>query len=119
LAGKLLFQLAYNAGLPGGGCIPSKGKQEYQKDFVLLPQLDPGKSFDFYAINQSSLCVWLIPPETATIKMTSDNAERAIPLTWDKNPLYASGAPVFAPTKIKWETLPSKPNSYQIHLIVN
>jgi hypothetical protein len=118
-AGKLLFRLLYNAGLSGGGCMPPKGKPDYQNDFVLLPQLDPGKSFEFYAVNQSPSCVWLIPPEIATIKMVSDDVQRQIALTLDKNPLYASGVPVFPPTKIKWETLPIKSNSYQVYLIVN
>jgi hypothetical protein len=118
-SGKLLFQLLYNAGLSDDGCMPPKEKLEYQKDYVLLPQLDPGKSFDFYAVNQSSLCVWLIPPDIATIKMTSDSKERPVALTRDKNPLYASGVPIFPPTKIKWETLPSRPNSYQVLRIVN
>lgn len=117
--GKLLFRLIYNTGLSGRGCMPPKEKPEYQNDFVLLPQIDPGKSFDFFAVNQSSSCVWLIPPDIATIKMMSDDTERQVALTLDKNPLYASGAPVFPPTKIKWETLPSKPNGYQVLRIVN
>jgi hypothetical protein len=117
-SGKVLFHLMYNSGTPVG-CMPAKDKPEYQNDFILLPQLDPGKSFDFYAVNQSSLCVWLIPPDVATIKMTSDDAERQVVLTFDKNPLYASGAPVFPPTKIKWDALPSRPNSYQVSRIVH
>jgi hypothetical protein len=108
----------YNSGLSGGGCIPPQEKTGYQKDFILLPQLDPGKSFDFYAINQSSSCVWLIAPEMATIKMASDDTERQVALTLDKDPLYVSGAPVFPPTKIKWEILPSKPGGYEVQRIV-
>jgi hypothetical protein len=118
-SGKLLFRLTYNSGQTGGGCMPPKEKVEYQNDFVLLPQLDPGKSFNFYAINQSPSCVWLIPPEMATIQLTSDEMERQVALTFDKNPLYLSGAPVFEPTRIKWETLPTRPNSYQVQRIVN
>jgi hypothetical protein len=117
-SGKVLFQLMYNSGLSGGGCIPPQEKTGYQKDFILLPQLDPGKSFDFYAINQSSSCVWLIAPEMATIKMASDDTERQVALTLDKDPLYVSGAPVFPPTKIKWEILPSKPGGYEVQRIV-
>lgn len=117
--GKVLFQLGYNAGLSGGGCMPPKEQAEYQKDFVLLPALDPGKSFDFYAINQSDSCVWLIPPEMATVKMASNDTERQVALKLDKDPLYPSGAPIFPPTKIKWESLPTRPGGYQIRRIVN
>jgi hypothetical protein len=118
-SGKLLFRLTYNIGLSGGGCMPPKGGPKFQEDFVLLPQLDSGKSFDFYAVNQSSSCVWLIPPEKALVKMISDDTERRVALTFDKNSLYSSGAPVFPPTTIKWEALPSRPNSYQIQRIVH
>jgi hypothetical protein len=117
-SGKVLFQLMYNTGV-SSGCRSPKEKPEFQKDFILLPQLDPGKSFDFYAINQSSSCVWLIPPEVATIRMTSDETDRQIALTLNKDPLYASGVPVFPPTKIKWEALPSRPNGYQVGRIVH
>jgi hypothetical protein len=119
VSGKLLFRLEYNTGLSGGGCMPPKEKPAFQEDFILIPQVDSGKSFDFYVVNQSSYCVWLIPPETAFVKMISDATERQVALTFDKNPLYMSGAPVFSPTTIKWEALPTRPNSYQIQRIVH
>jgi hypothetical protein len=118
VSGKLLFRLEYNAG-SSGGCMPPKEKPNFQEDFVLIPQLDSGKSFDFYAVNQSPSCVWLIPPETALVRMTSDDTERQVALILDKNPLYSSGAPVFSPTTIKWEGLPTRPNGYQIQRIVH
>jgi hypothetical protein len=98
--------------------MPPKGNVEFQKDFVLLPQLDPGKSFDFYAVNLSSSCVWLIPPDTADVEMIGEDTESAVPLVRDRNPLYASGAPIFPPTVVQWEGIPSRPNGYQIQRIV-
>jgi hypothetical protein len=112
--GKLLFHITYNVGLSGGGCMPSKDTRKYQDDVVLLPQLDPGKSFEFYAVNESPMCAWFIPPDKVTVRMTSDEMERQVPLTFNADPLYASGAPLFPPTKVTWEALPIRPNSYQI-----
>jgi hypothetical protein len=114
ITGRLLFHISYNVGLFGGGCMPPKDTPKYQDDVVLLPQLDPGKSFEFYAVNESSKCAWLIPPDKVTVRMTSDENERQVPLTLNADPLYASGAPLFPPTKIMWEALPTRPNSYQI-----
>jgi hypothetical protein len=116
--GKLSFQLQYSPGALTG-CKPSTDSVK-REDVVLIPQLDPGKSFDFYAINQSNLCAWLIPPDTATVRMTSDETERQAPLTFDKNPLYNSGAPNFMPTKIKWEGLPTTAGPhYQVQRITH
>jgi hypothetical protein len=111
---KTTFRLRYNAGLPGGGCMPPKDNSKDQEDVVLVPPLDPGKSFHFFSVNQSNLCVWLIPPAFAKIKMSSDAAERETALTFDKNPLYLAGAPVFSPTKINWEGVPGRPGGYGI-----
>jgi hypothetical protein len=116
--GKLFFQVRYSPGATTG-CMPSANSTNGE-DVVLIPELDPGKSFEFYAINQSDLCAWLIPPDLATVRMVSDEAERQVPLTFDKNPLYDSGAPSFMPTKIKWETLPKTPGAhYQIQRITH
>jgi hypothetical protein len=112
--GELLFRITYNAGSLGGGCMPPKGTPTYQNDFVLIPQLDPGKTFEFYAINETSSCAWLIPPDAITAKLTSDAAERQVQLKFNSDPLYMSGAPWFPPTKIAWGALPSRPRSYQI-----
>jgi len=119
VSGKLLFQVVYREGLSGGGCMPPEPNSDHQRDFILLPQMDPGKTFEFYVVNQSSLCAWLIPPEAATIRMVSDDTERQVALTLDKNPLYAAGAPSFPPTKIKWDALPIRPGGYQIQRIVH
>lgn len=114
VTGKLLFHVSYNVGLSGGGCMPPKGPTNYQDDTILLPQLDPGKSFELYAVNESPMCAWFIPPGKVTVRMTSDEMERQVPLTFNADPLYSSGSPVFPPTKITWEALPPRPNSYQI-----
>jgi hypothetical protein len=114
LSCKTTFRLRYNAGLPGGGCMPPKDNSKDQEDVVLVPPLDPGKSFQFFAVNQSNLCVWLIPPAFATVKMAGDATERQAGLTFDKNPLYFAGAPVFPPTRIKWEGVLSRPGGYGI-----
>jgi hypothetical protein len=114
LSCKTTFRLRYNAGLQGGGCMPPKDNSKDQEDVVLVPPLDPGKSFQFFAVNQSNLCVWLIPPAFATVKMAGDATERQAGLTFDKNPLYFSGAPVFPPTRIRWEGVPSRPGGYGI-----
>jgi hypothetical protein len=118
VSGKLSFQLQYSPG-SSSGCMPSADSVK-REDVVLIPELDSGKSFEFYAINQSDLCAWLIPPSVATVRMTNDEAERQVPLTFDKNPLYNSGAPSFMPTKVKWEGLPKTPGPrFQIQRITH
>jgi hypothetical protein len=113
VSGKLLFHVSYNNGTLTG-CMPPKNTPNYQNDFVLVPSLDPGKSFEFYAVNETSMCAWLIPPDKIAIKMIGDEKEKQVPLAFNSDPLYASGAPLFPPTKIAWYALPVKPNSYQI-----
>jgi hypothetical protein len=118
VGGKLTFQLQYGPGA-SIGCMPSPDNAKAE-DVVLISPLDPGKSFEFFAINQSDLCAWLIPPVSAVVRMANDEAERQVPVTFDKDPLYGSGAPSFIPTKIKWEGLPQKPGPhYQIQRIAN
>jgi len=94
--------------------MPASGGQHDQEDVVLMPPLDPGKSFQFYAVNQSNLCAWLIPPDSAMVTMLGDKKESQVALTFDKNPLYAAGAPSFPVTGIKWEGIPAKPGGYGI-----
>jgi hypothetical protein len=113
-SGWLLFRISYGTGWGGVECIPPEETPKYQSDFVMLPQLDQGKSFEFYAVNETSMCAWLLPPEKATVKMLGDKTEREVPLSFNSDPLYASGAPVFPPTKISWEALPTRPNQYQV-----
>jgi hypothetical protein len=112
--GKLAFTLKYNSGSKGGNCLPPSGTQTDQDDVVLLPPVDPGKSFEFFAVNQSDMCAWLIPPSSATVAMDGDEKDGQITLTFDKNPLYAAGAPSFPPTAIKWEGVPARPGGYGI-----
>lgn len=110
--GTVKFALKYNTGLKGGGCMPPKNSQPDQNDVVLIPPLDPGKSFEFYAINQSDFCAWLLSPQSATVKMAGQEKESEVPLIFDKNPLYAAGAPVFTTTGVKWEGVPTHPGGY-------
>jgi hypothetical protein len=110
--GRVKFALKYNAGMKGGGCMKPSSTQPDQNDLVLLPPLDPGKSFEFYAINQSNFCAWLLPPESATVKMAGRESEVEVPLIFDKNPFYDAGAPVFSQTAIKWVGVPTHPGGY-------
>lgn len=112
--GKVTFALKYNTAMKGGGCMPPKNSQPDQNDVVLIPPLDPGKSFEFYAINQSDFCAWLLPPNSATLKIGGQEKESEVPLILDKNPLYAAGAPVFAATVVKWEGIPTRPGGYSV-----
>jgi hypothetical protein len=113
-SGKVVFELKYNAGSRGGGCMPPSGAPFDQKDVVLLPPLEPGKSFDFFAVNQSNRCAWLIPPDSAIVRMDGDEKDRDVTLTFDKDPLYAAGAPVFSASAIEWEGVRTKPGGYGI-----
>jgi hypothetical protein len=112
--GKLAFALKYNVGQKGGGCLPPSETQHWEDDVVLIPPIDPGKSFEFFAVNYSSQCAWLIPPSTAAIVMDGEDRESQVALIFDKNPLYEAGAPSFSPTLIKWEDAPVKPRGYGI-----
>jgi hypothetical protein len=113
-SGKLTFALKYGSESKGGNCLPPSGTQHDQDDVVLLPPIDPGKSFEFYAVNESNMCAWLIPPNSAAVTMDGDGNDDEITLTFDKNPLYATGAPSFSPTVIKWEGIPARPGGYGI-----
>jgi hypothetical protein len=113
-SGKLAFTLKYNAGQKGGSCLPPPNTRRWEDDVVLIPPLDPGKSFEFFAVNHSNYCAWLIPPSAATILMDGEDMETQVTLTFDKNPLYATGAPSFSPTAIKWEGVPVRPGGYGI-----
>jgi hypothetical protein len=108
--GKAKFGIKYNTGMKGGGCMPPSGPPQDQQDVVLIPPLDPGKTFEFYATNPSNSCAWLLPPGSATVKIAGQEKEIEVPLALDKNPLYAAGAPVFSATAIKWEGVPTHPN---------
>jgi hypothetical protein len=112
VTGKMTFRLQYNNW--SVGCTPLKSGLTGQKDVVLLPTLDPGKSFNLVAVNQTNLCAWLLPPTVATVKMVGADTEIQIPLKMDRDPLDLSGMPAFSPTKIKWEGVPIKPGGYGI-----
>jgi hypothetical protein len=60
------------------------------------------------------LCAWLLPPQSATVRMAGQEKESEVPLNLDRSPLYAAGAPVFSPTTIEWEGVPTHPGGYGI-----
>jgi hypothetical protein len=109
-SGKAKFGIKYNVGLKGGGCMAPSDQRPDQYDVVLIPPLDPGKTFEFYATNPSNSCAWLLPPGSATMKINGQDREVDVPLTLDKSPLYSVGAPSFSPTAIKWEGVPTHLN---------
>lgn len=106
--GRVVFGVTYNKGVKGGNCYAPSDAKFDQQDTVLLPALDPGKSFDFFATNPSDKCAWLIPPDSAIVAMAGDQKEIEVALRFDKNPLYQMGAPSFSPTAITWEGIPTK-----------
>lgn len=112
IGGKLLFKVRFAPGHGNPGNCTSTPKDVQILDVVLIPSLDPGKSLSFYAVNQSAYCAWLIPPENVTVRMANDDEERVVPLSFDKNPLYKSGAPSFFPSTVKWEALPTTPGQH-------
>lgn len=113
-SGLARFGIKYNTGVKGSGCIAPKDQQRDQDDVVLIPPLDPGRTFEFYASNPSSFCAWLLPPASATMKIGGQEKTAEVPLALDKNPLYSAGAPVFSPTPIKWEGIPTHPNGFGV-----
>ena len=47
-------------------------RQPPQEDVIFIPALDPGKSFEFVAVNQTNRCAWLLAPTTITIRVAGD-----------------------------------------------
>jgi hypothetical protein len=112
IGGKLMFSVRFAPGHGNPGSCMSSSEDARVQDVVLIPSLDPGKSFSFYAINQSAFCAWLIPPNIATVRMVTDDEERDVPLSFDRNPLYKSGAPSFFPSTVKWDGIPTTPGTH-------
>jgi len=112
-SGRVVFGVKYNKGVKGGNCYAPSGTKFDQEDTVLLPALDPGKSFEFFATNPSDKCAWLISPASAIVAMEGEQREIEVPLAFNKDPLN-SFAPSFSPTAITWEGIPTKPGGYGI-----
>jgi hypothetical protein len=105
-----VFGVKYNTGMLGGGCIVPSTTEPTQEDAVAIPSLDAGRSLDFYAVNQSNHCAWLIPPDSVTVKMDGDEKETTVRLVADdKASLFTGKSPVFSPTAIKWAGLVTHP----------
>jgi hypothetical protein len=88
--------------------------QTYQYDVVSIPALDPGKSFQFFAVNQTNRCVWLSPPENMTARMTGDEREAQIPLKLETTNVSNWANTPFPPTAIQWQGVPIKSPGYGI-----
>jgi len=110
--GKLVFRLSYSDSF-GGGCVPPTNPT-YQHDVVSIPALDPGRSFQFFAVNQTNRCVWLSPPETMTARMTGDEGEEQVPLKLQTTNVPNWVNTPFPPTTIQWQGVPIKNPGYGI-----
>lgn len=60
-SGRAKFGIKYNTGMKGGGCMTPTDPHRDQEDVVLIPPLDPGKSFEFYATNPSNFMCMVAP----------------------------------------------------------
>jgi len=110
---KVEFQVAYNDSF-GGGCVPPQNQKPDQKDVVSIPPLDQGKAFQFFAVNQTNRCTWLIPPPTIKVKMAGEDVERDVPLKLDAGNIPSWPFTPFPPTTIKWQGVPTRNPGYGI-----
>jgi hypothetical protein len=109
--GKIVFTLAYNGSFAGGCMAPPKSAQT-QNDVIFIPALDPGKTFEFVAVNQTAGCAWLLPSEKITVKMASDETAAEIPLKIEPTVVANWMSSPFAPTAVKWEGVPARNPGY-------
>jgi hypothetical protein len=110
---KAVFRVSYNDSF-GGGCMPSSSPSAYQEDVVSIPPLDPGKGFQFFAVNQTNRCAWLLPPTTIKVKIVGDEAEKEVPLTLEPSNIPNWTLTPFPPTDIKWQGVPIRNPGYGI-----
>jgi hypothetical protein len=110
-SGRIVFTLAYNESFAGGCVAPPKSAQT-QNDVIFIPALDPGKTFEFVAVNQTAGCAWLLPPDKITLKMASDETAAEIPLKIEPTVVANWMSTPFGPTVVKWEGVPTKNPGY-------
>lgn len=103
--GKITFGVIYDKGTHQS-CMPPTENAIHATNTVLIPPLDPGKSFIFAVVNESDLCTWIAPPSTVVMSLSGDIVERRkVPLIFDLTPLNIIGTQ-FPATSIKWQFLP-------------
>jgi hypothetical protein len=110
---KLVFTVGYNESFAGGCAAPPKSAPT-QNDVISIPALDPGKTFEFVAVNQTAGCAWLFPPDTIAVKMANDDGTREVPLKIEPTVVANWMTSPFGPTAIKWEGVPIKNPGYGI-----
>ena len=111
-AAKVTFPVIYNDSV-AAGCLPPRTRT-YQYNVVSIPTLDPGKSFEFFAVNQTNRCAWLLPPYLITVKMAGDQAGVQIPLQLEPSNISNFAGTPFGPTSVRWEGIPTKNPGYGI-----
>lgn len=111
--GSLSLPIIYNESF-AGGCTPPPNPQALQYDVISVPALDNGKSFTFYAVNQTSKCAWLPPPSTMRVKMTGEDSDKEIPLKLEEDAVSNFSATPFPPTHVNWQGVPARSPGYGI-----
>jgi hypothetical protein len=112
-SGRIAFSVLYNEAF-GGGCMARPASSAPQEDVIFIPALDPGKSFDFVAVNQTNRCAWLLAPTTIRIRVAGDEAPVNAPLKLEPTVVSTWVSSPFGPTTTKWVGVPIKNPGYGI-----
>jgi hypothetical protein len=111
-SGRVVFDILYGKSFAGECSTPPASATPQQHDVVSIPALDPGKSFEFVAVNQSDRCAWLLTPTQIGVKMATDENAMDVPLKFEKRVVPALASLPFGPTAIKWYGVPIKNPGY-------
>jgi hypothetical protein len=112
-SGRIAFSVLYNEAF-GGGCMAPPASSAPQEDVIFIPALDPGKSFEFVAVNQTNRCAWLLAPTTIRIRVAGDEAPVNAPLKLEPTVISTWVSSPFGPTTTKWVGVPIKNPGYGI-----
>jgi len=112
-SGRIAFSVLYNEAF-GGGCMSPPASSAPQEDVIFVPAIDPGKSFEFVAVNQTNRCAWLIAPTTIRIRKANDATPINAPLKLEPTVVSTWLSSPFGPTTIKWVGVPIKNPGYGI-----
>jgi hypothetical protein len=112
-SGRIAFSVLYNEAF-GGGCMAPPASSAPQEDVIFIPALDPGKSFEFVAVNQTNRCAWLLAPTTIRIRVAGDEAPVNAPLKLEPTVVSTWVSSPFGPTTTKWVGVPIKNPGYGI-----
>ncbi len=82
-SGRVVFDILYGESFAGGCSTPPVSSTPQQHDVVSIPALDPGKSFEFIAVNQSARCAWLLAPKQIRVTMANDENAMDVPLKFE------------------------------------